>query len=127
MTGAANWIALLGRVVMAAFFIHAGIGKAMNPSGTMAAFARVGTPMPGASYALAIAVEIGIGLLLLLGFRVRISALILAAWCVATAFIAHYHPGDTNNMIHFAKNFAIAGGLLQVVAFGAGRFSLDRR
>jgi putative oxidoreductase len=28
-------------------------------------------------------------------------------------------------MIHFIKNVAILGGLLQVVAFGAGRYSLD--
>lgn len=28
-------------------------------------------------------------------------------------------------MIHFLKNVAIAGGLLQVAAFGASAFSLD--
>ena len=32
-----------------------------------------------------------------------------------------------NQMIHFLKNVAMAGGLLQVVAFGAGAFSLDAR
>ncbi len=30
-------------------------------------------------------------------------------------------------MIHFMKNIAIIGGLFQVVAFGAGGFSLDAR
>jgi putative oxidoreductase len=29
--------------------------------------------------------------------------------------------------IHFFKNVAMAGGLLQIVAFGAGRLSLDAR
>ena len=29
--------------------------------------------------------------------------------------------------LHFFKNVAMAGGLLQVVAFGGGRFSLDSR
>jgi hypothetical protein len=28
---------------------------------------------------------------------------------------------------YFLKNVAVAGGLLQIVAFGAGRFSLDGR
>jgi putative oxidoreductase len=30
-------------------------------------------------------------------------------------------------MIHFLKNIAIAGGLLQVAAFGDGALSLDGR
>jgi putative oxidoreductase len=30
-------------------------------------------------------------------------------------------------MIHFLKNFAMAGGLLQFVAYGAGRISVDNR
>jgi len=30
-------------------------------------------------------------------------------------------------MIHFMKNVAITGGLLQVAAWGAGRWSLDAR
>jgi hypothetical protein len=28
-------------------------------------------------------------------------------------------------LLHFFKNIAMAGGLLQIVAFGPGRFSLD--
>jgi putative oxidoreductase len=30
-------------------------------------------------------------------------------------------------MIHFLKNVMMAGGLLQIVAFGAGAISLDAR
>jgi putative oxidoreductase len=30
-------------------------------------------------------------------------------------------------MIHFLKDVMIAGGLLQIAAFGAGAFSLDNR
>jgi hypothetical protein len=35
-----------------------------------------------------------------------------------TAVFFHSHLADQNQMIHFFKNFAILGGLLQVVAFG---------
>ena len=64
--------------------------------------------------------------LFLIGFRARLTALVLAVWCIATAMVAHYHPGDTGQMIHFMKNVCMAGGFLQVVAFGAGRISVDR-
>ena len=43
-----------------------------------------------------------------------------------TAFTAHYHPGDQMQMINFMKNICMAGGFLQVVAFGAGRLALGR-
>ena len=122
-----DWIALIGRVAMSYIFIYGGIGKAMNPSGTMAYFAKLGMPMPGAAYALTLAVEIGVAALFLVGFRARITGLILAVWCIATAFAAHYHPEDAGQMIHFAKNVCMAGGFLQIVAFGAGRLSVDRR
>lgn len=122
-----EWVALLGRLAMSAIFIHGGINKAMAPTATMAYFAKLGLPVPGAAYAVTLAVEIGIGLLFLVGFRARLTALILAGWCVATAFAAHYHPNDTGQMIHFMKNVCMAGGFLQIFAFGAGRLSVDRR
>lgn len=122
-----DWIALLGRLAMSAIFIHGGIGKAMAPAATMAYFTKLGLPMPGAAYAVTLAIEIGVGVLFLIGFRARITGLILAGWCIATAFAAHYHPGDAGQMIHFMKNVCMAGGFLQVVAYGAGRLSFDRR
>jgi putative oxidoreductase len=82
--------------------------------------------MVGAAYALTLAVEIGAGILFLVGYRARLTALILAAWCIATAFAAHYHPDSREAMIHFMKNVCMAGGFLQVVAYGAGRLSVDR-
>ena len=121
------WVSLLGRVLMAAIFIQGGINKAMAAPATMAYFVKLGLPMPGAAYAVTLVVEIGVGIAFLLGWRARWMALVLAVWCVATALAAHYAPGDRGQMIHFMKNLCMAGGFLQVVAFGAGRFSLDRR
>lgn len=112
---------------MSAIFIQAGILKAAVPAATMAYFAKDGLPVPGAAYAVALLVEIGGGILFLVGWRARLTALILAIWCIATAMVAHYHPENRDQMIHFMKNVCMAGGFLQVVAFGAGRLSLDRR
>jgi putative oxidoreductase len=112
---------------MSAIFIHGGIMKALAPAATMGYFGKIGLPMVGAAYALTLAVEIGVGILFLVGFKARVTSLILAVWCIATAMVAHYHPNDAGQMIHFYKNVCMAGGFLQIVAFGAGRLSLDRR
>jgi putative oxidoreductase len=121
-----QWVLLLSRVLMAAIFIHGGIGKAMAPTATMAGFAHYNLPMPGVAYAVAVVVELGVGILFLLGWKARSSALVLGIWCVATALVAHYHPDDRGQMIHFMKNMCMAGGFLQVFVHGAGRFAVDR-
>jgi putative oxidoreductase len=122
-----DWVGLLGRVLMGAIFIQAGFGKAMAPAATMAALVHYGLPLPGVAYALALAIEIGAGILFLVGCKARLAALILAGWSIATAMVVHYHPGNHEQMFHFMKNVCMAGGFLQVVAYGAGRLSLDRR
>jgi putative oxidoreductase len=126
-SGAMDWVGLLGRVLMSAIFIHGGYGKAMAPAATMAMFAHLGLPLPGVAYAVALVIEIGAGILFLVGFKARLTALVLAGWCIATAMVAHYHPENRDAMIHFMKNVSMAGGFLQVVAFGAGRLSVDRK
>ncbi len=125
-TGSLDWVALLGRLMMSAIFLFSGVTKAMAPAATMAYLGKQGLPLVGAAYALTLAVEIGGGALFLVGYRARIVSLVLAAWCIATAMVAHYHPGDQAQMIHFMKNVCMAGGFLQIVAFGAGRWSVDR-
>jgi putative oxidoreductase len=125
-TAATDWIALLGRMLMSAIFIHGGYLKAVAPTATMNYFSAQHLPMVGAAYALALLVEIGGGVLILVGYRARLTALVLAAWCIATAMIAHYHPESREQMFHFMKNICMAGGFLQIVACGAGRLSADR-
>jgi putative oxidoreductase len=122
-----SWVILLSRVLMAAIFIEGGITKAMNPTGTMAMLTRYSLPMPGVAYAVTLLVEIGAGIAFLLGWKGQAAALVLAVWCVATAFVAHYHPGDNGQMIHFMKNLCMAGGFLQVMVYGTGAFSLGRK
>jgi putative oxidoreductase len=74
-----------------------------------------------------ILVELGGGILLVLGAWTRIVALVLAAFCVATAFIVHFHPGDQGQMINFMKNLAMTGGFLFVFLHGGGKVSFDEK
>ncbi len=49
----------------------------------------------------------------------------LAAWCFATALVAHNNPADHAMVIQFYKNASIAGGMLFAAGHGGGAFSLD--
>ncbi len=120
-------IALVGRLMMSAIFLQAGIMKAMTPEATLATFAKLAIPNPPLAYGVTVAVEILGGVAILLGFKTRWAALLLAGWCIATAIAAHYHPADRGQMVHLMKNICMAGGFLQLAALGGGRFSLDRR
>jgi len=115
----------IGRVLLAAIFIFSGIGKALAPSGAIGYIESVGLPFATLGLAAAIAIELGGGVMLALGIRTRLVAAVLAAFSVVTALVFHNALGDQNQLIHFLKNIAMAGGLLQVVAFGAGAYSLD--
>lgn len=121
------YIAAAGRVLIAVLFLLSGLSKLAAPAMTMGYIASVGLPAPLLGYLIAIAVEIGGGLLLVLGLQTKLVALVMAGFAIATALAFHSNLADQNTMIHFMKNIAIAGGLLQVVAFGAGAFSLDGR
>jgi putative oxidoreductase len=116
-----------GRLLMSIIFILSGVGKLAAPAATIGFIASTGLPLATLGYAAAVIVELGGGLLLLAGYQTRLVALVLAGFSVVTALVFHHAFGDQNQMIHFLKNVAMAGGLLQVAAFGAGAFSIDAR
>lgn len=120
-----NLAALIGRILMCLLFVLGGWGKLLGAAATQAMFAKQGLPMVEAAWVLAVAVELGGGLLLLFGLFTRPIGLILAAWCIATALIAHTNFADTAQKIQFLKNMGLTGGLLYVAAFGGGAWSLD--
>jgi putative oxidoreductase len=112
---------LIGRVLIAAIFLLSGASKIADPAGSIAYITSVGLPLPALALVGAIVVEIVGGLLLISGYRVRTVAAVLAAFSLATAVFFHSALGDQNQFIHFFKNVAMAGGLLQIVAFGKSR------
>ena len=110
--------AFAGRVLLSAIFLHEAYAKltAYAPSQSyMKAFG-----VPGELLPLAIAVELGCGLLVLLGYGTRIAALLLAGFCVAAAILFHANLGDRNQLLHFEKDLAIAGGFSAVRPWGRG-------
>jgi putative oxidoreductase len=122
-----QYLPFAGRAIIGGLFVMSGVSKLGAYSGITAAISSVGLPFAPLGFAVTLAVEIGLGFLLLIGYRVRPTALALAAWCVVTAIFFHRNFADQNMFIHFMKNLMIAGGLLQIAHFGAGALSLDNR
>jgi putative oxidoreductase len=127
MNAPLRYLPALGRLLIAAIFIISGISKITAPSATQAYIASAGLPVPLLAYLVAITIEIGAGVLLVIGFQTRTVAAVLALYTIVTAVSFHAHFADQNQMIHFLKNISMTGGLLQVVAFGAGTWSIDAR
>jgi putative oxidoreductase len=125
MQNQATTFATTGRVLIAVLFLLSGFSKLAAPAVTQGYIASAGLPAPLLGYLIAIIVEVGGGVLLVIGYRTRLVALILAAFTLAAALAFHNNFADQDQMIHFLKNIAVIGGLLQVAAFGAGAFSLD--
>ena len=122
-----SYLAFAGRLLIGVPFAMSGLSKLAAYGATTAMIGAVGLPAPPLAFAVAVAVEFGGGLLLIAGFQTRYVAAALALFSLVTAVSFHANFADQNQMIHFLKNVMMAGGLLQVAAFGAGSFSLDSR
>ena len=127
MTAGTPYVAALGRLLIAVIFIVSGVGKILAPAMTQGYIAAAGLPSPLAAYLIAVAVEVGGGTLLILGFQTKLAALALGIFSVATAVGFHHDFANQDQLIHFLKNISMAGGLLQVAAFGPGALSIDAR
>jgi putative oxidoreductase len=124
---ATRYIPFVGRLLIGLPFALSGLGKLAAIGPTTEMIRAAGLPLPPVALALAVLAELGGGLLLVVGLRTRLVAAALVVFSLATALSFHRNFADQNQMIHFFKNVMMAGGLLQVVAFGSGALSLDNR
>lgn len=122
-----SYVAISGRILLATIFLLSGFSKVADPASALGYIGSVGLPLPQVALGVAILVELLGGFALIVGYRTRLVALTLAGFSLATAVFFHSALGDQNQFIHFFKNIAMAGGLLQVAAFGAGSIGLDSR
>ena len=115
----------VARLFLGHIFLLAGINKISQYAGTQGYMESMG--VPGMLLPLVILLELGGGIAVLLGWQTRISAFLLAGFCIISALIFHADFGDQMQTILFMKNLAMAGGFLFLVAGGAGAWSLDAR
>lgn len=123
---------LAGRVLMAVIFLKSGIGKVAGYAGTAAVMAGKGMPFAEVLLVGAIAFELAGAVMLIIGWRVHWGALMLILFTIPATLVFHnFWAVDAaqygNQLNHFLKNTAMIGGLLYVMAFGAGPLSADAR
>lgn len=125
-------LSLVARILLAVLFLPAGLSKIAGFSGTVGYIGSAGLPLPELAAAMAIMVEIGGALALILGFGTRFAALALALFTLVATVVFHNFwavPAEQVmvQQLMFFKNVGVVGGLLALVAFGAGKLSLDAR
>lgn len=127
-----NLLTLIGRALIALLFVPAGLAKIAGFAGTVGYIASKGVPLPQLCAAIAVAAELGLGLLILVGWQTRWAALALAVFTVVITVVFHNFwavpPAQLMQQQQaFFKNIAVVGGLLSLIAWGAGGWSLDSR
>jgi putative oxidoreductase len=118
-----NSVLLAGRLLLAWIFVHEGVFLAMNFAAASAGMAKMG--VPAAALVPTIALQLVAGLAIALGWHARLGAAALGLFCVATAILFHTNFASRNELLHFEKDLAIAGGMFVLMLRGAGSLSVD--
>ena len=116
-----------GRILLGALFIIAAYNKFKGYDGTIAYFTRLGVPAASVTAPLVELFEVVAAVMLIVGYQTRLVALTIVVFVLVAALFAHTNFADGNQLNHFLKNVAIAGGCLSLFASGAGGFSVDAR
>jgi putative oxidoreductase len=123
-----NDIALLaGRILIGLLFVMAAYAKFKGLAGTTGYLTKLGVPAPSIMAPVVAIFELLAGVLIIVGFKTRLAALAIAIFVLIAALLAHTNFADQNQLNHFLKNVAIAGGCLAFFVSGAGAYSVDAR
>ena len=119
-----NLLDLIGRILISALFLISAYNKIFSIDGTMSWMEGYG--VPGFLLYPTIALEIILPFLVIIGYQARVSASLLAVFCISTAFVFHYDFVDQMQTIAFLKNLGLAGGFLFIVINGTKDWSIDK-
>ena len=119
-----NMLDLIGRILISALFLISAYNKILSLDGSMSWMEGFG--VPGFLIYPAILLEIILPVFIIVGYKARVSAGLLAVFCLATAFIFHLDFSNQMQTISFLKNIGLAGGFLFIVANGTRDWSVDR-
>lgn len=131
-TAVKGLVSLLARVSIAVIFLVSALGNKIPQFQQTAEYmASEGVPNPRFALFGAIGLLLLGGVSLIAGAWTRIGAIFLFAFLTAATFYFHdfWQVADAAQRqlqtIQFMKNLAIGGGLLSLIAFGGGPWSVD--
>jgi putative oxidoreductase len=131
--GRAGLLTFSGRIFLSAIFLVSAFMLLTDWAGMrqLLALHGLGEPAPYLM-AMSLACEILGGLSLLFGFYARVGALLLTAYLVGVTLIlnnfwAYPTVEQPVQIVMCLKNLAIMGGLLNIMAYGAGPWSIDAK
>ena len=121
---------VIGRVLLALIFVLSGISKLGAIAATSAHMASAGIPYADDLVWGAVALELGGGILLIVGLLTRRVGLAFFFYTLVLAVLFHAYWTMSGAAAHsqhtaFFEHLSIMGGMLYVVAFGAGPYSID--
>ena len=118
-----NVVLLASRLLLAWIFVHEGVFLATNFAAASVSMGKAGVPT------LALVATIGLqliaGVAIAVGWHARLGAAALSLFCLATAILFHTNFANRNELLHFEKDLAIAGGMFVLMLRGAGRYSVQ--
>ena len=115
---------LVGRSLLAIIFIIAGYNKMTGFEETAGYMASKGLPFTEGLLVLTIIIELGGGLLILVGLQARWAATAIFLFLIPVTVIFHPVWVDSGQFNSFFKNLAIMGGMIYIMVFGPGPYSL---
>ncbi len=118
-----NIVLFVSRLLLAWIFLHEGVFLLVNYAASSAGMAKLG--VPAFAVAPVIALQLVAGIAIAVGWYARCGAAALGLFCLATAMLFHTNFAIRNELLHFEKDLAIAGGMFLLTVCGAGQWSVD--
>ena len=120
-----NLMDLIGRILISALLLVSAYNKIANIDGSINWME--GYDIPGFLLYPAIILEIILPFLIIIGYQARISAGLLAVFCLTTAIIFHFDFSDQIQTISFLKNIGLAGGFIFIAINGTKDWAISSK
>ena len=118
-----NIFDLIGRILISLVFLLSGVNKIINYDDTFMWMEDY--EVAGILLIPTIILEIVAPILVIIGYQVRISAVLLGIFCIATAIIFSSDFSDQMQIVGFLKNLGLAGGFLFLAINGSRKYSIE--